>query len=331
MFQKTDGTIKALAMLYNRFVKPNLQRKRYRKITKLFIGIAKYLLFKKPYILIVETGTVCNLTCPTCPTPREIVAGSRSVKNMELDSFRKIITNAHKSFSAVLLYWSNEPLLNRNIADMVRFCNTLNLHTFISTNVMLLSEETGRGLIGAGLDELLVCLDGFSAKTYEPFRRGAKFETVKRNIENVCRIKKEMKAVNPWVEIQYIETKQNSEEIASCREWARGAGVDGFRVQPLYITRHLNDFEKLRNEFYSAKDWAEANEKNSREHICKNADSTVCVLVNGQLTVCCYDIKGTFSFGNLLEDSFEDIAKGEKYSGIKRKGARRELSICRKC
>jgi MoaA/NifB/PqqE/SkfB family radical SAM enzyme len=311
----------------------NIRQNRYKKITKLLVAIIKFLLLKKPYVLMVETGTICNLNCPTCPTPREIIVGARTAKNMDFDDFKKIIDNSYKSFSAVVLFWSNEPLLNKEIARMVRYCDELNLYTFISTNVMLLTEEKIRELIKSGLDELLVCIDGFSAKTYERFRKGAKFETVKGNIESLCKIKKESNALNPWVEIQYIETKQNSEEVASCQEWAKEIGVDKFRLQPLYITRHLRDFKKLGDEFCIGKNWEERYKNKSRKgkNSCKNPNSTVCVLVNGQLAICCYDIKSTYRFGSLLENSFESIAKNKKYLKIKKQGEKRGLSICKGC
>lgn len=318
-----------LAAFYKRFIK----NKSFRKTAKLFSAIARFVLFRKPYILIVETGTVCNINCPTCPTPRGIVAGSRTAGNMDLESFKKMIGNAHRAFSAVLLYWSNEPLLNRDIAGMVRSCNEKDLYTFISTNVMLLNEEKGRELIEAGLDELLVCVDGFSPETYEHFRKGAKFETVKRNIEGFCETRRRLNASNPWIEIQYIETKQNSHEIDACRTWAKEAGVDGFRVQSLYITEHLQDFQRLREEFCTEKDREVLDIKNSLKgkKVCRNAESTVCVHMNGQLTICCYDIKGDFSYGNLLESPFENIAASKRYQEIRSKGRRHKLSICKKC
>lgn len=331
MLRNIRNTLRKFITFYNGFIKKDIQKKKYKKVIKLFGGIAKFILFRKPYVLIVETGTICNLDCPTCPTPREIVVGARTARNMDLDTFKKIIDNSYKSFSAVLLYWSNEPLLNKDIAEMVHYCNSLNLYTFISTNVMPLNEKITRQLIEAGLDEMLLCLDGFSSATYERFRKGAKFETVKRNIETVCRIKKESNAANPWIEIQYVETKQNAQEISSCREWAKDIGVDGFRVQPLYITKHLSDFVKLRDEFYTEESWRERRERDSAKRVCRNADSTVCVLVNGKSTICCYDIRGDYSFGNLLVDSFRSIEKNQKYMEIKKKGKRRELGICRKC
>jgi len=333
MFRNIRNTLRKFINFYNGFIKKDIQKKRYRKVFKLLSGITKFVLLKKPYVLMVETGTVCNLNCPTCPTPREIIIGARTARNMTFDDFKKIIDNSYKSFSAVVLFWSNEPLLNKEIARMVSYCEELSLYTFISTNVMLLTEEKIRELIDSGLDELLVCIDGFSAATYEHFRKGAKFETVKGNIESLCKIKKELKALNPWIEIQYIETKQNSEEIASCQEWAEKIGVDKFRLQPLYITKHLKDFKKLGDEFCVEEEWEERYKKNylDGDNACKNPDSTVCVLINGQLAICCYDIENTYRFGNLLNNSFENIAKDKKYLEIKGKGRKRGLSICKKC
>lgn len=326
MFPKIQNTINRFVTFYKRFMQADIRQNRYKKMSKMLVAIVKFLFLKKPYVLIVETGTICNLNCPTCPTPREIIVGARTAKNMDFDNLKKIIDNSYKSFSAVLLYWSNEPLLNKDIVKMVRYCNELDLYTFISTNMMLLNKKIFKELIKANLDELLVCIDGFSPKTYERFREGAKFDIVKRNIEDICKVKKELRAANPWIEIQYIETKQNSKEIAACKEWGQEIGIDGFRVQPIYITKRLNDFEKLREEFYTEENWAESYNK-----ICKNPDSTVCVLVDGQTTICCYDIKGDFSYGNLIENPFKSIAQSKKYLEIKKKGKKRELSICKGC
>jgi sulfatase maturation enzyme AslB (radical SAM superfamily) len=147
MFRKIENTIKKIVSFYNRFIKKGIQNKRFKKIAKLFVGIIKFILLKKPYVLMVETGTICNLNCPTCPTPRETIVGARTAKNMNFDDFKKIIDNSYKSFSAVVLFWSNEPLLNKDIARMARYCDELNLFTFISTNVMLLTEEKIKELI----------------------------------------------------------------------------------------------------------------------------------------------------------------------------------------
>ncbi|MHA2283962.1 MAG: radical SAM/SPASM domain-containing protein [Promethearchaeota archaeon] len=293
----------------------------------------KFFFLYKPYILVVETGTICNIDCPTCPTPRKIINRERSAKNMDFNNFKKIIDNSHKSFVAVLLYWSNEPLLNRDLVKMVRYCNELNLYTFISTNMTLLTGKKFKELIQAGLDELLVCVDGFSTETFEHFRKGAKFEKVKKNIETICKIKKELKADTPWIEIQYIETKQNSEEIASCKKWAAEIAINGFRVQEIYIARHLNDYKKLRDEFYTEKMWEKRHYKKLQTGMktCKTPDTQVCVLVDGQVTICCNDIKGICTYGNLLKDSFESIAKNKKYLEIKKKGMKRDLSICKLC
>jgi MoaA/NifB/PqqE/SkfB family radical SAM enzyme len=333
MFQRVKKNMNNLVIVYRRFIKANARNSRYKKILKLFTGIVKFIFLQKPYVLIVETGTMCNIHCPTCPTPREIITGARKTRNMDFKHFKTIIDNSYKSFSAVVLYWTNEPLMNKDLVNMVRYCNALNLYTFISTNVMLLTGDKFKELTEAGLDELLVCVDGFSSETYEPFRKGAKFETVKNNIETVCKIKKELHAANPWIELQYVENKQNSQEIDVCREWAREIGVDGFRLQKLYVAKHLHNYKKLREKFYTEKMWDERNSPNlhTDNKICKTPDTQVCVLVNGEVTLCCYDIRGNCSYGNLLDNSFETIAKNKKYLEIKNKGKKRELSICKEC
>jgi MoaA/NifB/PqqE/SkfB family radical SAM enzyme len=319
---------------YDNFIKGDLRKGRYKKILRICISIIKHILFKKPYILMIETGTLCNLACPTCPTPREIIIGKRNAKNMDLKTFKTLIDNSYKSFAGVILYWTNEPLMNKDITKMVGYCNEKDLYTFISTNGMLLNEKIFREFIKMGLDELAICVDGFSSETYERFREGGNFETLKRNVENICKIKKELKAIKPSIKIQYIKTKQNSEEVVSCQAWADEAGVDAFTINELFVVNHLNDPDKLREEFFSEERWEKWNKKRIHQKgnkICVMPDWQACVLVNGQLTICCMDITGEYSYGNLIEQPYTRVVKNSGYAQIKNKGKRQELSICKGC
>lgn len=188
----------------NRVIKTLLKNKRYDKLFQLVKVDLKHKLFNEPISLIVETGTTCNIRCPTCPAPRDIIVSCRPKPFMSLKEFKTIIDNSNNKFFYVRQYWSNEPLLNKDTEEMIKYCDKKGLFSSISTNATLLTEERARKLIESGLDEIILSFDGLTKEVYEDFRYGANFEIVKKNIETLCRLKKEMNSLTPWTELQFI-------------------------------------------------------------------------------------------------------------------------------
>ena len=101
---------------------------------------------------------------------------------MSLENYKKIIDNIKNSISVVMPWFSNEPLLIPHLVEMLKYAAQNNMYTMVSTNAALLNEQKARELLDSGLDEILLCLDGTTKESYEPFRKGAAFEEVFQNI-----------------------------------------------------------------------------------------------------------------------------------------------------
>lgn len=59
-----------------------------------------------------------------------------------------------------VLHGVGEPLLNRDLPRMVAHLKSRGVYVLFNTNATLLTEDWGRRLIEAGLDELRVSVDG---------------------------------------------------------------------------------------------------------------------------------------------------------------------------
>ncbi|MCK4462828.1 MAG: radical SAM protein, partial [Candidatus Omnitrophica bacterium] len=90
-----------------------------------------------PKIIVVETTNRCMLKCPTCPTAH---AMKRPLGDMSLDTFKRILDQINWKLQKLELGYSGEPLLNRNIIDMVRLVKRRGFYTGFDSNGMLLEK-----------------------------------------------------------------------------------------------------------------------------------------------------------------------------------------------
>ncbi|NQU83218.1 MAG: radical SAM protein [Parcubacteria group bacterium] len=307
--------------------------------------ILKHKLFGLPYLAIIETTNTCNLQCPTCPTPRHKL--NRAPKIMSLDEFKKIIDNIKNSVHLILLYNTNEPLIHPDLAEMIRYCDDNNLYTMISTNAALLSKEKTTELLDAGLDEILLCLDGTSKKAYEEFRKGANFEDVAKNINHFCKEKQRRESARPYIELQFILNRLNQDQIPDIKRWAGIWKVDRLHIKSFSLCGYAyspDEIKVLSEKFlpdkpndssYSSKlifekDGEEIKLKRKNQ-FCSLALNQAVILVDGTLVMCCYDIKGRYVYGNLLSESFEELLFDDKNIKRRQLSAEKKYPLCKIC
>ncbi|MDP3902165.1 MAG: radical SAM/SPASM domain-containing protein, partial [bacterium] len=266
----------------------------------------------------IETCNFCNLRCPTCTTPHHKIDRPKAM--MSLNDYKKIIDNIKRSVSVVLPWFSNEPLLVPDMGEMVKYAGQSGIYTVISTNAVLLTEQKARELIDAGLDEIILCLDGLSKESYEPFREGADFEKVLTNIKNFCRIKEEYGRYKPYVEMQFILTKLNQKELSEVKRLAKDLKVDRLRIKSLALSEYAyskEESKKLSEKFlpddlkYGDKIRYEKKgdhmEKKNKKKLCHIVISDIVVLADGRVAMCCFDIRGKYIYGNVMDKKLKDF------------------------
>lgn len=78
-----------------------------------------------------------------------------------------------------------EPLLHPHFLPMVELAKARRLRVEVTTNALLLTDEMAGGLLAAGLDQLVVSIDGASAEAFSRVRSGASLETVVNNVRRL--------------------------------------------------------------------------------------------------------------------------------------------------
>ncbi len=320
----------------------NVLEGNFSKPLHFITAILKRKLFGYPYVALIETGNYCNLRCPTCPTPCGKIKRKREL--MSFDNFKKAIDNIKDSIHVLLLYYTNEPLLSPDIFQMVKYAHKSNLYTEISTNATLLTEDKATELLDSGLDKVILDLDGTTKESYEQFRAGADFEEVLRNIKYLCRRKHVLKLRKPFIELQFVLNKFNQNEVEDIKKLAKEIGADNLSIRSFGLGRYayspeeikelslrfFPDNEKYREKIRYRKEGDSLEVKTSPRE-CPLARTHLVILVDGSVSMCCYDLNGEYIYGNVFSEKLKDIWFTINTKQMRRMAEKRNYPLCKVC
>ncbi len=121
----------------------------------------------KPRQLQIIITDRCNYKCPTCSKWHETSAHGE----LTTTQWREFLKTAHSlSASRTVVFGGGEPLLRRDISELIRYANTLRLKTVLSTNGSLLSRDKLVELQDAGLDYLMISLNAVDFEIHDDSR-----------------------------------------------------------------------------------------------------------------------------------------------------------------
>ena len=288
-----------------------------------------------PLSISIEPTTSCNLRCPECPSG--LRSFSRPTGMLQQELFESVIDQLAPTLSYLIFYFQGEPYLNPSFLDMIRFASTKKIYTATSTNAHFLSDEAARQTVESGLDRLIISIDGVTQETYESYRIGGKIDKVITGAENIVHWKRKLKSKTPHVIFQFLVVKPNEHQIDDVYRLAKEIGVDEVVLKTAQIYDYKNGselipsiekysrYKKGSNGTYSIKNQL-------LDHCWKMWHSCV-ITWDGKVVPCCFDKDAHFTLGNLNQNSFEEIWKGEKYREFRGSllRSREEIEICKNC
>ena len=132
----------------------------------------------EPVCLYLEVTNRCNLLCITCPRTFEQLEPEA---DMSWELFRSIVDQS-RNIKRVVLHGVGEPLLVKNLPDLVAYLKARGVYVLFNTDGTLLTERNGQALIDAGLDELRVSLDAADASMFQMVRGKDMFDRIVTNV-----------------------------------------------------------------------------------------------------------------------------------------------------
>src|SRR6056297_2692763 len=187
----------------------------------------------------IEPTSNCNLNCKTCVRHY----WKEEMGFMDLEDYKKLVKELQifKGLEKISFWGIGEPLFHPNIAEMIRLASKLGVKTQMITNGLLLDQEKIESVLEAGLDSLVVSVDGTSPETMADIRSGAELKTIIENVQNFRNFR-DNKKKNCEIGIEYVIMKSNVNELKDLRKLAFKMGASFiFLTNLLPYTEDMSD------------------------------------------------------------------------------------------
>jgi len=334
--RKTRSALRDFARLCRSLTLPRLMN-----LTGLLFSwlIARYLKVivvpEGPSGLSFEPGTACNLRCPECPSGKKTFTRNQGMTDIDL--FRDCLNQMDKHLIWLNLYFQGEPFIHPQFTEMVTIAKKYSYYTMTSTNGHFLNEENCHRIIDAGLDRLVVSLDGWDQQSYARYRRGGDLQKVKEGIETLCRIKEERRASHPYLVIQCLLFRHNLGQTREIRELIHQKGVDEvtFKKAQFYDLSEENTLipsdETMSR--YTPSGKGKFRIKSRFPDHCRRLWFSSVITWDGMVLPCCYDKDADHRLGDITSQTFGEIWHGKGYDDFRRQlfFFRKTIPICTNC
>ncbi len=133
--------------------------------------------FARPYVISWNLTYRCNLACEHCyldagGKPLVQTANFADRSELSTDQCRKVIDDICEfAPEALVILTGGEPLLRRDILEIVRYAAERDLWVVVGSNGVRITENLARILAGEGVRGLALSLDALDAEVHDGFRR----------------------------------------------------------------------------------------------------------------------------------------------------------------
>lgn len=196
-----------------------------------------------PVECVIDTGNICNLACPFCPTGINQPGMKKGI--MSIQTFKKVIDKVrNKIFCYEMMNWG-EPFLNPNLIDMLSYLAKYGLRSKVDSNFCAFefSDDFCEDIIKSGNWMISASIDGASEKTCSLYRKNGNFELAMGNLERLCQARDRLKSKTPIIHWQFLVHKNNEHEIEAAKIIAKKLQIS-LTFMPMDIWYETDGLEK---------------------------------------------------------------------------------------
>ena len=291
----------------------------------------------KPYVFNIETTNFCNMTCIMCPRTTEM---DRHLEDMKMNIFDKIVDeitphsdeewnewvdfvsnelNIKKdemsennfyfyiSARAITLHGYGEPVLDPMLVERVQKLTNKGIPSYLSCNPANIKLDNMSDLMKAGLTYIKFSLDSLSDEGQKE-KRGfnADFTTSYKLIKEVLDMK-EKNNFDTKIVITMIEMDStNREEVKDF--------MDLWKDLDVYSYIKSQD-----NRWYYEEDTDLVNKSHYEHQYCEYPWTSLTVMADGSIVPCTQDFNNELTFGNINNNTLQEIWGSEAYKEFRRK------------
>ena len=248
-------------------------------------------------------------------------------------------------------YFQGEPLLNKQLPEMIAMAHKVGLYTIVSTNAQTLSRSTAEALVKSGLNRIIVSIDGFSEESYAVYRVGGSLQKALEGLQHLANAKAELHS-HICIELQVLRLRSNEHEWQWIKKNYKSLGATHlvFKTAQLYNFEHghplmpsnerYSRYRKTANGTYEHKKSSRLSPLALSPHRlialqpCLRLWSGCVITTNGDVLPCCYDKDHRHAYGNIMEQSLAELYHSTKAKALRRRVLRHQgekLEMCKNC
>ena len=180
--------------------------------------------------LLWDITNECNLRCIHCYNANAPAKHSSGFDMIEPKEIIKQLSNL--GFTHIHLL-GGEPLLYKKLPVLINTAIKNNIDISINTNGLLLTDSTCEFLLKSGVSQVVISLDGASAKDNDFIRGKGVFEKVTKNIRRLSNFRETLNS-NISIGLASVITKSNIENIHKIVSFAKELCIDYIDISALY-------------------------------------------------------------------------------------------------
>jgi radical SAM protein with 4Fe4S-binding SPASM domain len=267
-----------------------------------------------------------------------------------------MITDQLPELEKIFLHGIGEPLLNKELLEIIRHLKGRDVIVVFNSNGILLSGQRQHGLIRAGLDELRISLDAASAQGYQKIRNSDKFEQIIKNLRSFILLQKQQRVTHPKLSLWFLGTQDNFSELPGFVKLAAEIGIGEVYLQRLVYFQDDHGYGLARGSMtlQDSTDGSSALIEESQDMAarlgivlnasglsrpseslrgqaaadlpwieCYRPSTLMYITANGNVLPCCISPFSSVDYasiilGNVFKDSLVEIWSGSKYNNFRK-------------
>ena len=175
----------------------------------------------------------CDLRCQVCDLPARAAARRRAGdRELDTDALKRVLTDMKGIGTAGVGFTGGEPMLRRDLPELMRHATRLGLHGHLNTDGFQVAERADE-LLATGVRSINLSLDGPDAATHDAARRkDGSFATVLEALGALRAARGERRT--PAITAVTVLTARNVHRAAEVVRVATEAGADRVGVIPVH-------------------------------------------------------------------------------------------------
>ncbi len=313
VFKLTDNVISEMEIIKDdKKLEYLVHRYRYEIFPK------KKIIDNFPPCLQIEPSSICNYRCVFCfETDKTFTAKKNGfMGTMKLDLFKKIIDDAEGKIEFISLASRGEPLVSKNINEMLSYTKDKFLNLKVNTNASLLDEEKCHAILQGSVQTIVFSADAAENDLYKKIRVNGDLNKVLKNIELFQNIRlkhyPKQKIISRVSGVKFSK-EQNFESMKSL--WSQLVDQVAFVEYNPWENTYLRP-------------------PNNVVEPCSDLWRRMFIWWDGKANPCDTDYKSYLSIGEYSKLNISDLWKSDKYNKLRESHLnrnRKSFNPCKSC